>query len=716
MTNAIRGVLIALTGGLLVMASVRADVITATMQGSSRAELFKLRRASDGGSKLPVAPSKPVQPFFIPKDLSENFVYGLALSHHNHAACTCKAAEACGHCRIDWEKIAANRISFVFLGATYGAHYKDPAFDEHWRALARQKLHRGARHFMAADADPVEQADFFVEQLEAAGNLTASDLPPVLELERDLRQGADKKWILVAETGQRLDFWQGQEPDEIVGKILKWLNRVEQKTGRVPVIYTSRGWWLERIKDEKKFALLRRYPLWIADHPPSGSHTQDAPRVPNQQAWMLWQFTDNGRMEEDIIPGYVEVSVFRGTLARFRQALNVSALEVEVARAEDKTPARNEQNISAANPQPVSGASAANTTAPPTGTTPSAAAAGTLKASQAAVSAIPEAAAVASKQPVAAPATQTATAAAAAPPAKSNPAGQAPPQAAQTASDQVASVDNPAPPAVGSSPPQKVGQAPPPQAAAQQMQAPPQTPESKTAPAHTNTAGPGAKAAGNSPQRAASATQPETSEAPPAQAPATPTTVAATPPPPSAAVASQPPAAANTTPQESTTQSTTQVQTAPSVKPAPQASAASANASPRADATTETSQGASIEQTARPAPQVAAANLASVKETAGLNQGGTAPTAGVEKAKSESQKANTASVAPPSRMVQRSSRQRATTEKTTEDNSAGERAPTEKPAAERIMIEIELLNGRKLRVDANIDPALLERLINAIDK
>jgi len=41
---------------------------------------------------------------------------------------------------------------------------------------------------------------------------------------------------------------------------------------------------------------------------------------------------------------------------------------------------------------------------------------------------------------------------------------------------------------------------------------------------------------------------------------------------------------------------------------------------------------------------------------------------------------------------------------------------TEKTAPEKSMIEIELPNGRKLRFDANIDPAVLARLIAAIDK
>jgi lysozyme len=609
-------------------------------------------------------------------------VYGIALSSHNDEGCACKAGERCSRCGIDWNRVADNKVAFVFLRATQGARYKDPAFEYHWRALAQHKMHRGARHFMSADDDPVEQADHFVEQLEAAGKLTASDLPPVLELERDLRRDAAKKWIVVAETGQRLDFWQGQDPDEIVGKILKWLNRVEQKTGRAPIIYTSRSWWMERVKDEKKFTLLRRYPLWIADYPESGRHAHDAPKVPNNQAWTIWQFTENGRMEESgIIPGNVEVSVFRGTLARFRQAMKVSAVEAEVARAEDKQTARGGQQVAAVNPQQVSGASDANAAAA-TSATPSVTAASTASASQTAAPANPpHAATVASKQSDAATTAQTAAAAAVAPPAKSDQATQAPRQPTDTAASQVAAVANPAPPAVGS-PPQQVRRTPQPQAPPQSAEAPPQAQKSQSQPANAGSAA--------------------------TQAPATQTAVVAQATQPSGAVASRQLATASTVPQTSANQ-----QTAQSVKPAQQAPATSANASERVNTAPEAAKAAPSEQKAP--PQVAAANLSSAKEAAGPNQGGTAPAAG-EKAKTESQKANTASVAPPSRTAQRNSGQRAATEKAVEENMPGERAPTDKPAAERIMIEIELLNGRKLRVDANIDPALLERLINAIDK
>ncbi|HXF86864.1 MAG TPA: GH25 family lysozyme [Xanthobacteraceae bacterium] len=661
MTYAIRCGLIAVACWLAVVGTARARDADANMDGPSRAELFELRWKSDLGPNAAALAPKLTQPFFIPKHILGDRVYGIALSYHNDEGCACKAGEHCSRCRIDWAKVADSKIAFVFLKATHGARYKDPAFEYHWRALAQHKMHRGARHFMSADEDPVEQADHFVERLEAAGKLTAWDLPPVLELERDLRRDAAKKWIVVAETGQRLDFWQGQDPDEIAGKILKWLNRVEQKTGRVPIIYTSRSWWMERIKDEKKFALLRRYPLWIADYPETGRHAHDSPKVPNNQAWTIWQFTENGRMEDTgIVPGNMEVSVFRGTLARFRQAMKVSAVEAEVARTEDKKTARGGQQVAAVNPQQVSDASGANAAAPATSATSSAATP-------------PTAAANASQ--------------AAAAPQKPDQATQAPLQATNTASSQVAVVANPAPPAVAS-PPQQVRQTPQPQAPQQSEGAPPQARVS--APPNTGSPGKEAPDSSKSSQTAAPATQ----------APAT--AVVAQAPQPSGAVASEQPATANTAPQTSANQGQT-----------------AANASERVNAAPEASKGTAGEQKAPPAPQVAAVNLSPVKEpvkeAAGPNQGAAAPTAGSEKAKAESRTANTASVAPPSRTAQRNSGQRPATEKAAEENTPGERSPTDK-SAERIMIEIELLNGRKLRVDANIDPALLERLINAIDK
>jgi lysozyme len=682
MTYAIRCGLIAIACGLFAAGMAHArDTDANIAHGPSRAELFELRWKSDLGPNAAALAPKLMQPFFIPKDILGDAVYGIALSYHNDENCACKAGEQCRQCRIDWARIADSRIAFVFLKATQGARHKDPTFEYHWRALAQHKLHRGARHFMSADEDPVEQADHFVERIEAVGKLMPSDLSPVLELERDLRRDSAKKWIVVAETGQRLDFWQGQDPDEIVGKILKWLNRVEQKTGRVPIIYTSRSWWMEHIKDEKKFALLRRYPLWIADYPESGRHAHDSPRVPNSQAWTIWQFTENGQMQDaGIIPGNVEVSVFRGTLARFRQAMKVSAAEVEVARAEDsKKTARAARQMAAVNAQQASDASDASA-APPAAKAVQAAA----STSQAVVPAQPDhVVAAAGNQPVAAASSKMA--AVGAPPEKSNQATQQPPQATSAQSSQTANLANPGPPVVGSTPAQPGQNAPqpqplPPSKETQSMEATPpaQTQSSQPVPANAGSAGQQAPDSNKLPQTAAQAAQT---------------------------------AAGGIAPQTSANQG----QLAPPVKLAQQTPAAGANAAERAKAASEPAKSASSEEKAPPAPQVAAANPSNPKEAASSDQRA-APRATGQKAGADNQKASTASAAPPTRTAQRDAERRAAAERAAEENTPGEKAPTDKSAGERIMVEIELLNGRKLRVDANIDPSVLQRLISAIDK
>src|SRR5262249_40956567 len=150
-----------------------------------------------------------------------------------------KPGEACTACKINWSRAQSQKVSFVYAKATQGTRYRDPTFDYHWRTLGEKKISRGAYHFMSADEEPIEQADNFLEKLEDSGKLLAADLPPCLDLESDVRKDRAKRWI-VTDTGEIRDFWLGQDPDDIIQKVLKWLKHVEEKTGRTPIIYTSR--------------------------------------------------------------------------------------------------------------------------------------------------------------------------------------------------------------------------------------------------------------------------------------------------------------------------------------------------------------------------------------------------------------------------------------------------------------------------------------------
>ena len=329
-----RCALIVLACGLLLAGIARTDEISSDVgsdpsvsDGPSRGEIFEARIRAElgplGALSAAAAPS-----FILPTDIKGDAIFGIDVSHHNDENCKCKPGQDCSDCKIDWNRIRDQKIFFVYVKASQGTKYRDPTFDYHWRTLAQKNMPRGAYHFMSADEDPVVQAENFLAKMEQDGKLLSVDLPPCLDLESDMRKDNSKRWLISADSGEIRDFWLGQEPDEIIQKVVKWLKHVEQKTGRVPIIYTSRGWWNDRIKDEKKFAQLSRYPIWIANYPASGSHVNAQPKVPNGQIWALWQFTETGRMKDsNVLPGKMDVNLFNGSLGDFNQALGVSVPE-----------------------------------------------------------------------------------------------------------------------------------------------------------------------------------------------------------------------------------------------------------------------------------------------------------------------------------------------------------------------------------------------------
>jgi lysozyme len=371
----IRHGLIVLACGMLLAGVARTDENDAATisDGPSRAELFQARLAAELGP-LGALAAAAAPPFFLPSDAKGDSIFGIDVSHHNDENCRCKPGETCGECKIDWSRARSQKVSFVFLKASQGTGYRDPTFGYHWRTLAQHNISRGAYHFMSADEDPIVQADWFVDRLEEVGKLQAIDLPPCLDLEADLRKDKVKRWI-VAETGEKRDFWNGQEPDEILQKVLQWLKRVEERTGRAPIIYTSRGWWNERIKDEKKIVKLQHFPIWIANYPDSGSPLKGKPKVPNGHEWAIWQFTETGRVKEsEIVPGNLDINIFNGAMGNFQQALGISVPEEkQVVRVDERTDTSNPAvQVAGSNPSeppntgnPPQQATGANPSEPP---------------------------------------------------------------------------------------------------------------------------------------------------------------------------------------------------------------------------------------------------------------------------------------------------------------------------------------------------------------
>jgi MYXO-CTERM domain-containing protein len=159
--------------------------------------------------------------------------------------------------------------------------YVNPYFAQDWAGIKAHGMVRGAYHYFHADTDPMAQADHF---LTTVGTLEAGDLPAVLDLEET----------------------QGQSASTVAKKALAWMQAVEAKTGKKPILYTGPSFFSNTLGEPAGFG---QYPLWIANYGVS------CPNVP--PSWSkatFWQYSATGP-----VPGIGNVDVdqdkFNGSLA-----------------------------------------------------------------------------------------------------------------------------------------------------------------------------------------------------------------------------------------------------------------------------------------------------------------------------------------------------------------------------------------------------------------
>lgn len=138
----------------------------------------------------------------------------------------------------------------------------------------------GSYHMARPAKEPAQQAHAFADRLQSAGG---PQLPPVLDLEYD----------------------EGLEPAELAEWVQVFLDTLQSRTGRTPILYTYRQFWIEKMADTTRFA---EYPLWLAEY---GVSQPPLPVIGGWSEWLFWQRSDTGR-----VPGFVDhvdVNVFAGT-------------------------------------------------------------------------------------------------------------------------------------------------------------------------------------------------------------------------------------------------------------------------------------------------------------------------------------------------------------------------------------------------------------------
>ncbi len=167
---------------------------------------------------------------------------------------------------IDWKKVQAAGYAFAFLKATESVDFKDGQYTRDRKEARAAGIIVGHYHF-ARGGDAKREADFF---LSVVGEIKEGE-PLILD-------------------------WEIKHPDPVKW-CLAWLQRVEEKTGVKPLLYTNEARvtsldWTPVVKED--------FGLWVAKYGINDGHMNEEPKIGKWPFVAIWQYTSAGT-----VPGIV---------------------------------------------------------------------------------------------------------------------------------------------------------------------------------------------------------------------------------------------------------------------------------------------------------------------------------------------------------------------------------------------------------------------------
>lgn len=206
-----------------------------------------------------------------------------------------KGFDCSHHNTINWKTLSPE-LKFVYIKASQGETYHDPMFQDHWHNSRDKGLLHGAYHFWTAQGDVNKQVDNFMSR--GIDWSLHGVLPPVLDFEDQV--GKDD-----AETKQ-LNQWMLNNRQKCIDSILEWLVIIEHKTGRLPVVYSYKGFFDEYLHNPVEF---NEYKLWIA------SYQNKEPGLPPMfDKYTFWQNSQFGKQDGSLIGGNLDMDLFNGSI------------------------------------------------------------------------------------------------------------------------------------------------------------------------------------------------------------------------------------------------------------------------------------------------------------------------------------------------------------------------------------------------------------------
>jgi lysozyme len=181
---------------------------------------------------------------------------------------------------IDWSKVATTNVKWTIIRVSDGGYKQDSEFAANWSGAKNAGLVRGVYQFFRPAQDPIKQANLLLSAI-AQDPIGAGDFPAVLDVETV----------------------DGVSTATIRKRIHQWLDEIETKTGKKPIIYTAA--FMQNVLGSE----FSDYPLWVANY------TTQCPLMPSGwKGWDMWQYSDHGHVAG--VPGSgVDRDVFDGSMS-----------------------------------------------------------------------------------------------------------------------------------------------------------------------------------------------------------------------------------------------------------------------------------------------------------------------------------------------------------------------------------------------------------------
>lgn len=162
--------------------------------------------------------------------------------------------------RIDWEAlISGSEISYVYLKATEGAALADDTYERNLREARKVGLSVGSYHFYRPNVSWDEQ----FRNLISVVKKEEQDLTLLVDIETAGKVSSDK----------------------FIADLKKFLAKVEEHYGRKPLLYTYQNFYNKHLVGH-----FQAYDFMIAKYQP------EPPVLSDGKTYLLWQYTDKGRL------------------------------------------------------------------------------------------------------------------------------------------------------------------------------------------------------------------------------------------------------------------------------------------------------------------------------------------------------------------------------------------------------------------------------------